>query len=71
MKAKITRKDIIDYRRIAKQEWHDQKWHDTMNSPKFLAINYAIGYMACDKNRDRSYSAISEIAEKFMSYNAN
>lgn len=49
---KITRKDIIEYRKMVKKSWHDEEWHSFMSTPKSHTISYAIE--ACGSGADYS-----------------
>lgn len=61
-KMTVTRKDIIEYRKIKANNWHDQKWHDFMNREKSEAIAFAIQ----EHGRGVSYAEISECAENYL-----
>ena len=39
---KITHKDVSEFKKLAKQTWHDQNWHDAMGEKKNEAIEYAL-----------------------------
>ena len=58
---KITKKDILEYRKVAGSAWHDRAWHDYMDTPKAEAIGYALEH----KEAYDSYVEIAEIARVY------
>jgi len=58
---KITQKDIIKYRRMSANKWHDEAWHSYMGSKKAEAI----GYAEATKEPGDTYQDISRKAENY------
>ena len=61
-KTRITRRDIIEYRKHIKTDWHDRQWWDYHITDKCMAIGIAIDVLG----RGADYADISAEAEKLL-----
>lgn len=61
---KITRKDIITYRKVSSRSWHDSAWRAYMDTRKAEAI----GYAEDTKDKGDSYRDISMKAERYLDF---
>ena len=62
---KITRKDIIEVRRLESCGWHDRDWHDQVEA---LGIKYdAICFADMDtESCGRTYTDVARKAEEYI-----
>lgn len=60
---KVTQKQVAQYKRLQRVDWHDQAWHDAMAALPHAAISYAID---CDGWTDNKY--IAEAATKYLNW---
>ena len=60
---KVTQKYVQEYKRIAKNTWHDQAWWDFMNTLKAGAVDYAVANLP---KCEQSYREIAEEANNFL-----
>lgn len=58
---KITKQDIIKYRKHMAQKWHDEAWHKVDRDIKTEAISYAVGV-----SQAKGYKEISKEAENYI-----
>ena len=41
-KKEITQAYVLEYKRVSRQLWHDQAWHDFMTTGKADAVGFAL-----------------------------
>jgi len=63
---KITRKNIITYRKMAAYPWHNTVWHEYMDTPIAEAIGWAEQNIT---DPYRSYADIQAAAEIYLTNN--
>ncbi len=59
---KITQKLVKEVKSSNNQNWHDSDWHDFMNQPEVLAVNYALEFVG----NASDLKDVVEVAKEYM-----
>ena len=65
---KVTKEDIVEYRRMAKKAWHDKDWHAYMDTEKSMLIGMAESEKECGDTYKDVIARVEKIAQSIAIY---